>query len=180
MNSSRDHPNQTVFQSTQSLEFPVPSFPTAWIDIKRTFHWVLHRSHKHALPYTFPENENSIVDYIYVLFITLTWSVAISSAVTHGSILGSLLFVLVKRPKKNWLLPRVKWPLRYLMWQFSGLHVKLNELIEEEKSLRHVAMVVAKFLDLDNRGWYSKYGRKKRKIDTNDFPVHDCTQEKKP
>ena len=27
--------------------------------------------------------------------------------------------------------------------------MKLNELIEEEKSLRHVAMVVAKFLDLN-------------------------------
>ena len=58
--------------------------------------------------------------------------------------------------------------------------MKLNELIEEEKSLRHVAMVVAKFLDLNNRGWYCKYGRKKRKIDMYDFPVHDCTQEKKP
>ena len=114
MNSSRDHPNQTVFQSTQSLEFPVPLFPTAWIDIKQTFHWVLHQSHKHALPYTFPEKENSTVDYFYVLFIALTWSVAFSSAVTHGSVLGSLLFVVVKRLKKNWLLPRVKLSLKYL------------------------------------------------------------------
>ena len=42
--------------------------------------------------------------------------------------------------------------------------MKLNELIEEEKSLRHVAMVVAKFLDRNTR-WYCKYGRKKRKTD---------------
>ena len=74
MNSSRDHPNQTVFQSTLSLEFPGPSFPTAWIDIERTFHWVLHQSHIPALPYTFPEKENSIIDYFYVFYIALIWS----------------------------------------------------------------------------------------------------------
>ena len=38
----------------------------------------------------------------------------LSSAVTQVSILGSLLFVVVKRLKKNWLLPRVKLSLKYL------------------------------------------------------------------
>ena len=142
MNSSRDHPNQTVFQSTQSLEFPGPSFPIAWIDIERTFHRVLHQSHIPALPYTFPEKENSIIDYFYVFYIALIWSVALSSAVTQVSILGSLLFVVVKRLKKNWLLPRVKLSVKYLeesdhsdilSVQFSGLYVKLNKLIERSR-----------------------------------------------
>ena len=176
MNSSRDHPNQTVFQSTQSLEFPVPSFPTAWIDIKRTFHWVLHQSHKHALPYTFPENENSIVDYIYVLFITLTWSVAISSAVTHGSILGSLLFVVVKRPKKNWLLPRVKWPLGYLMrtvFRFACETEWTNRGGEVVTSRCHGCSKISG--SQQPRLVLQIWQKKKRKIDMNDFPVHDCT-----
>ena len=51
------------------------------------------------------------------------------------------------------------------------------QLIEREKSLRHVAMV-AKCLDL-NKPLPCKYGRKIKteKFVLCVFPVHDCTQE---
>ena len=77
MNISRDHPNQTVFQSTLSLEFPGPSFPIAWIDIKRTFHWVLHQSHKHALPYTFPAKKVEKAQ-LFWLHVQISWPCCLS------------------------------------------------------------------------------------------------------
>ena len=36
--------------------------------------------------------------------------------------------------------------------------------------------MVSKYLDL-NKSWSYKYGRKKKKIDIYDFPMHDFTQE---
>ena len=54
-----------------------------------------------------------------------------------------------------------------------GCLVHFFNHVSKEKSLRHLAMV-AKFLDLNNCG--PAVVEKKKKIDTCDFPVRDCTQ----
>ena len=54
-----------------------------------------------------------------------------------------------------------------------GCLVHFVNHVNKEKSLRHLAMV-AKFLDLNNCG--PAVVEKKKKIDTCDFPVRDCTQ----
>ena len=50
-----------------------------------------------------------------------------------------------------------------------------NRLNEEEKSLRHVAMV-AKCLDL-NKPWPMAQKKRNENVGMNSFPAHDWTQE---
>ena len=69
MSISRDRPSQTVYQSIQSLEFPSLVFSVDGSDIKQTFHWALHQSHKRALLETFPGKENMFTDSLSKYFI---------------------------------------------------------------------------------------------------------------